>query len=103
MDDQENAEPDEMSNNVTRVIPYVEDRRNCLLFEPLPGRDENFMATLQAALKSAIQVCFQLEDSELAAEPLPSAEPRNQILIYESAEGGAGVLRRLVEDGQTAL
>jgi very-short-patch-repair endonuclease len=61
------------------------------------------MATLQAALKNAIQVCFQLEDSELAAEPLPSAEPRNQILIYESAEGGAGVLRRLVEDGQTAL
>ena len=104
LEDQDgNLEAEELSNSVARVIPYVEDRRNCLLIEPLPGRDEKFMATLQAALKSAIQVCFQLEDSELAAEPLPSAEPRNQILIYESAEGGAGVLRRLVEDGQTAL
>ena len=103
LEDQENNETEEMSNSVARVIPYVEDRRNCLLFEPVTVRDERFMATLQAALKNAIQVCFQLEDSELAAEPLPSAEPRNQILIYESAEGGAGVLRRLVEDGQTAL
>lgn len=103
LDDQDSADVEEMSNSVARVIPYVEDRRNCLLFEPVPGRDEKFMATLQAALKNAIQVWFQLEDSELAAEPLPSTKPRNQILIYESAEGGAGVLRRLVEDGQTAL
>jgi ATP-dependent helicase YprA (DUF1998 family)/very-short-patch-repair endonuclease len=103
LEDQENAETEEMSNSVARVIPYVEDRRNCLLFEPVPGGDDRFMATLQAALKNAIQVHFQLEDSELAAEPLPCSDPRNQILIYESAEGGAGVLRRLVEDGQTAL
>lgn len=103
LEEQDSAEADDMSNSVTRVIPYVEDRRNCLLFEPVPNRGQRFMATLQAALKNAIQVCFQLEDSELAAEPLPAIEPRNQILIYESAEGGAGVLRRLVEDGQTAL
>jgi very-short-patch-repair endonuclease len=61
------------------------------------------MASLQSALKNAIQVCFQLEDSELACESLPSNKLRTQILIYESAEGGAGVLRRLVTDGQTAL
>jgi ATP-dependent helicase YprA (DUF1998 family)/very-short-patch-repair endonuclease len=103
LEDQENTETEEMSSSVARVIPYVEDRRNCLLFQPLPGQGEKFMATLQAALKNAIQVCFQLEDSELASEPLPSGSLRNQILIYESAEGGAGVLRRLVEDGQTAL
>ena len=103
LEEQDNAEVEEMSNSVARVIPYVEDRRNCLLFEPLPVGDKRFMATLQAALKNAIQVSFQLEDSELAAEPLPSAEPRNQILMYESAEGGAGVLRRLVEDGRTTL
>ena len=103
LDDQENGPTEEMSGNVARVIPFVEDRRNCLLFTPFPSRDPAFMATLQAALKNAIQVCFQLEDSELAAEPLPSGNERNQIVIYESAEGGAGVLRRLVEDGQTAL
>ena len=60
------------------------------------------MASLQAALKSAIQVTFQLEDSELAVESLPSNQDRRVIMIYESAEGGAGVLRRLVED-PTAL
>ena len=52
----------------------------------------------KAALKNAIQVCYQLEDNELATELLPNrAEPR-LLLLYESAEGGAGVLRRLLED-----
>jgi ATP-dependent helicase YprA (DUF1998 family)/very-short-patch-repair endonuclease len=99
----ENGDAEELSNNIARVIPYVEDRRNCLLFTPFPAREPAFMASLQAALKNAIQVCFQLEDSELACESLPSNKLRTQILIYESAEGGAGVLRRLVTDGQTAL
>jgi very-short-patch-repair endonuclease len=56
------------------------------------------MASLQAALKNAIQVEYQLEDNELAAEPLPGGDERRLILFYESAEGGAGVLRRLVDD-----
>jgi very-short-patch-repair endonuclease len=56
------------------------------------------MASLQAALKSAIQVTFQLEDGELAAESLPSTTDRRFLLFYEAAEGGAGVLRRLVEE-----
>jgi very-short-patch-repair endonuclease len=56
------------------------------------------MASLQAALKNAIQVEYQLEDNELAAEPLPNGDERRSILFYESAEGGAGVLRRLVDD-----
>jgi len=55
-------------------------------------------ASLQAALKSAIQVEYELEENELAAEPLPSRDVRRLLLFYEAAEGGAGVLRRLVED-----
>ena len=58
------------------------------------------MASLQAALKAAIQVHYQLEDNELAAEPLPSPDERRLILFYEAAEGGAGVLRRLLESPQ---
>jgi len=56
------------------------------------------LASLQSALKNAIQVVYQLEDNELAAEPLPSRYDRRQLLLYESAEGGAGVLRRLLDD-----
>ena len=52
----------------------------------------------QAALKRAIQAEFQLEDQELAAEPLPTADARNVLLFFEAAEGGAGVLRRLIDD-----
>lgn len=94
----DDAPDDPISARTKRVIPYVEDARNCLLFEPAEPLSDVEMASLQAALKSAIQVQYQLEDNELAAEPLPSPDQRRQILFYESAEGGAGVLRRLVED-----
>lgn len=87
-----------MSSRVARVIPYVEDQRNCLVFRPSVALGADQMASLQAALKNAIQVLYQLEDNELAAEPLPNSEDRKQILLYESAEGGAGILRRLVDD-----
>ncbi len=89
---------DPMSAQIRRVIPYVEDRRNSLLFEPAAGLDDRTMASLQAALKNAIQVEYQLEEAELAAEPLPTQDLRRMILFYEAAEGGAGVLRRLLED-----
>src|SRR3546814_14574551 len=56
------------------------------------------MASREAAVKHAIQVEFQLEEGELSTEPLPSLDARRWILLYESAEGGAGVLRRLAED-----
>ena len=54
----------------------------------LPGE---VMASLQAALKTAIQIEFQLEEGELAAEALPSSDDRRYLLLYEAAEGGAGV------------
>ncbi len=99
--EQSTDDPDDpMSPRTDRVIPYVEDRRNCLLFEPREPQNAVVMASLQAILKSAIQVKYQLEDNELAAEPLPDIVERHLILFYESAEGGAGVLRRLLEEPQ---
>jgi very-short-patch-repair endonuclease len=92
---------DPLSIRTMRVIPYVEDTKNCLLFEPEQALEDHEMASLQAALKAAIQVHYQLEDDELAAEPLPMADERRLILFYESAEGGAGVLRRLLDDPQS--
>ncbi len=89
---------DPLSTSTSRVIPYVEDTRNCLMLRLENNLDERVLASLQSALKNAIQIVYQLEDNELAAEPLPSRYDRRQILLYESAEGGAGVLRRLLDD-----
>lgn len=89
---------DPMSNRKQRVIPYVEDTRNALLVEPAYPLDTETMASLEAALKAAMQVEFQLEEDELATEPLPSLDDRRVLLFFESAEGGAGVLRRLVDE-----
>lgn len=98
-DDAESDDPeDPMSKRTQRVIPYVEDTRNALLITPARPLDIAAMASLESALKVAFQVVFQLEEDELAAEPLPSLAERNLLLFYESAEGGAGVLRRLVDE-----
>lgn len=101
-------EPDQKSENIEdqdpisqmqqKVIPYVEDRRNCLLFKPAEPLGIEMMASLQAALRRAIQINYQLEENEIAVEPLPSADNRLYLLFYEASEGGAGVLRRFVDE-----
>jgi hypothetical protein len=89
--EQNEGDPDDpLSERTRRVIPYVEGSRNCLLFEPLGGLDDKQMASLQAALKRAIEATYQLEDNELAVEPLPDSKNRRSILFYEATEGGAG-------------
>ncbi|HMS72293.1 MAG TPA: DUF1998 domain-containing protein, partial [Baekduia sp.] len=97
-------DPDDPVNeqHIKRVIPFVEDRRNCLLIEPVQSLDAVEMASLQAALKRGIQAVSQLEDQELAVEPLPDPSDRRLLLLFESAEGGAGVLRRLLDPGSLA-
>nr|MDP9485043.1 DUF1998 domain-containing protein [Actinomycetota bacterium] len=89
---------DPLSKSTQRVIPYVEDTRNCLMLRLEEDHPPEVLASLQSALKNAIQVAYQLEDNELAAEPLPSRNDRRMLLFYESAEGGAGALRRLIDD-----
>ena len=86
------------SGNVKRVVPFVSDTKNALIMQFEPGRSEIEMASLQAAFKEAIQEQFQLEPRELASEPMPAVGDRKELLFYESSEGGAGVLRQLVED-----
>lgn len=81
-----------------RIVPYVEDRRNVLIIRPLEPLDIKTMATLQYAIKRGIEAIYQLEESELMAEPLPKADTRSAILFYESAEGGAGVLTRIATE-----
>jgi hypothetical protein len=84
-----------------RVVPYVEDHRNALLLRlPSLPEPEQRMAVLYA-LKRGIEAVFQLENNELAAEPLPDRIGDHAwavLLLFEAAEGGAGVLRRLASE-----
>jgi len=86
------------ANSIARVVPFVEDRRNALTIQFDTQHSDAQMASLQAAFRQAIQQLYQLESGELAAEPLPRPDQRRLLLLYEASEGGAGVLRQLVED-----
>ncbi|WP_034385875.1 DEAD/DEAH box helicase [Deinococcus sp. YIM 77859] len=78
-----------------KVVPFVEDTRNVLMVQPSTRQNVRTMTTLMAALKNAIQLAYQLEDSELAAELLPDGDKPQAILFFETSEGGAGVLHHL--------
>jgi len=94
-DDADDEDP--MSPSRIQVRPFVSDSKNCLLIEPRAALEESDLASLQAVLKNAIQNSFELEDMELAAEPLPTRDNRKAVLFYEAAEGGAGVLKQLLD------
>jgi hypothetical protein len=80
------------------IVPSVRDHKNALLLR-LPVTHQLSpagLATVQYALLRGIEAVFQLEQGEVLAEPMPSRDLRNGFLFYEAAEGGAGVLTRLV-------
>jgi hypothetical protein len=76
----------------------VRETSNVLLVRPLSVPEENvegFVTSLQYALERAIQAIYKLEDDELASERLGQGQ---NILLWEAAEGGAGVLSQIVGD-----
>ncbi len=83
---------------VQRIVPYVEDRRNILIYQlPIALQHEEAAATLQSALAVGIVRTFQIESSEIIVEALPDRANRQSLLLYEASEGGAGVLHQLEE------
>jgi hypothetical protein len=98
----EGDSPEDSENKKTasqRIVPFVEDHRNILILTPPIGiLTDAAMATVQAALKRGIEQTFQIESAELVVEALPSSHDRRALLLYEAAEGGAGVLSRLATD-----
>lgn len=104
------SDPDEQESSATqRVVPYVTDTRNVLLVEvpaaltastERPSDAHAAAVSLLWALKRGIERHFQVEEHELAAELLPEPEAPHSMLFYEAAEGGAGVLRQIVDRPQ---
>jgi hypothetical protein len=81
------------------IVPSVQDRKNALLLQLVgDGLSGTTVATVQHALLRGIESTFQLEESEILAEPVPTRDERKGVLFYEATEGGAGVLTRLVAE-----
>jgi hypothetical protein len=109
------GEDDSAEVGYVKITPFVQDRKNALLLQFAgPSAASTWtplqLLSLKNALKRGIEVAFQLDGSEIAAELMPNEEEASALLLYESAEGGAGVLSRLVESpaalrqlGRTAL
>ncbi|GII79225.1 RNA helicase [Sphaerisporangium rufum] len=94
-DDDDDLPARDSAGRPERIVPFVEDHRNILVlrFEQPIKQDE--AVTLRYALERGMEAHFQLEDSELSSEDLPDLDGRGRMLFIESAEGGAGALRRL--------
>ncbi|MFQ5769683.1 MAG: helicase-related protein, partial [bacterium] len=82
-----------------RVQLFVRDARNVLLVKPTSVNplQEAELSNLQYALHKAICAIFQVDESEIASERIGRDEHR-AILFWEAAEGGVGILQRLVEE-----
>jgi superfamily II DNA/RNA helicase len=81
-----------------QVIPFVDDRRNIVVIEVAEELSKTAAVSLRAALERGIEATFQLEDSELDSKPLPDNDHPDRMLLTEAAEGGAGVLGRLLAE-----
>lgn len=88
---------------LARLRPFVQDTRNLLLLSPRDqksawgGTDDTFLASLAFSMERAIQDLYQVEEQEIAIELIGQYEQR-RIMLWEAAEGGIGVWRRLVDE-----
>ncbi|HEX2914075.1 MAG TPA: helicase-related protein, partial [Chloroflexia bacterium] len=96
-DDADNAIDADSSELISGVRLLVRDTRNILLLQPDQTEDEDLLASLQYALQRGIEAVFQVEEQELVSERVGEKDQR-RILLWEAAEGGVGVLTRLVEE-----
>ena len=86
------------ATRAAKVVPFVEDRKNIAVLRLTDPVSDTEAVTLRYALERGIETVYQLEDAELTSEALPDPDGRARMLFIESAEGGAGVLRRLHDE-----
>jgi hypothetical protein len=81
------------------VMIFVKDTRNIMLIRAVqenPLTDED-LANLQHAMHKGLCAVFQIDYNEIASERIGQNEHRS-ILFWEAAEGGVGILQRLVAE-----
>ncbi|HUU28981.1 MAG TPA: DUF1998 domain-containing protein [archaeon] len=78
---------------------FVRETKNILLVQPSVNNplSEEELANLQHSLQKGLCALFQIDETEIASERIGQGTYRS-ILFWEAAEGGLGVLKRLVEE-----
>ena len=101
----DNAQPD-ARQPISQVKPFVRENRNLLLVSVAdngaPDEREHVLVSLLHALKRGIQLAYQVEERELAAELIGEGNQR-RLMLFEAAEGGIGVCEQLLEPDGLAL
>ena len=84
---------------ITGVKPFVSDRRNILFLRPTgdAAKDGSFLTTLGYAIQRAIQIVYEVEEQEIAAELIGDGDYR-RIILWEAAEGGVGIWERFINE-----
>jgi len=96
---EEEGGPDS-ANPIQPVKLVVHDTMNVLHVRPLTGQNgmsDDVLATLQYALQKGIEQVFQIDEQELSSLRVGQGS-HTAILFWEAAEGGVGVLKRLVTE-----
>lgn len=83
------------------VYPYVTDTRNILLIRWVEDETElgaTGLINLQYALHRGLCAAFNIDENEIESERIGKGN-QVSILIWEAAEGGVGVLHRIIDEG----
>jgi len=90
---------DNNANDIVKTRLFTTDTSDMLMIQPVEvlNLKPEGVISLAFALKRAVEMLFQVEESEIGVEIIGNIDVQN-ILIYESSEGSLGILTQIAED-----